>query len=94
MDEYDVRPGETLYQFFVRHGVAQRVLSLADAVYAKTWAANLADLSVTGCLHEGDKPPTGADNYIIEHSTRDVLRVMANGLDVALNQAVVDGAGL
>ncbi len=36
----------------VRHGVQQRVLSMADAVYAKTWAADLSNLSVRGCIHE------------------------------------------
>ncbi len=48
----DVQPGENLYKYLVRHGVKQRMLSMSDAVYAKTWAADLSDLSVRGCIHE------------------------------------------
>lgn len=85
----NVSPTENLYQYLTRNGVAQRILSVADATYAKTWAADLADLSVRGCIHEAGKPDTGRDNYILEHSTRDLVNALSKGLDIHLNQEVV-----
>ena len=86
--EKEVR-GETLYHYFVRKGVAQRVLSLADAIYAKTWSTDMSKLSVDGCNRENNKPFAGDDNFILEHSTLELVEKLAAPLDLDLRAEVV-----
>ena len=62
---------------------------MADAIYAKTWAADSKDLIVSGCLRENSKPFAGYDNYIMENSTRDLVELLAKNLDYSLNSEVV-----
>ncbi len=69
--------------------MAQRVLSMADAVYAKTWASDLSKLDVKGCIRENNKPYAGDENFILEHSTRQLVQALAKPLDVSTGEEVV-----
>ncbi len=88
-DDKSVVPKESMYHYFVRKGVAQRVLSMADTVYAKTWASDLSKLDVQGCIRENTKPYAGDENYILEHSTRQLVQALAKPLDVSTGEEVV-----
>jgi len=73
----------------VARGVAQRMLSLADSVYAKTWSGDLATLKASACANEdGKDKDTGLDNYIIENGGSEMLEIMARGIEVKLNSCV------
>jgi predicted NAD/FAD-dependent oxidoreductase len=62
---------------------------MADSVYAKTWASDLSKLDVQGCIRENTKPYAGDENYILEHSTRQLVQALAKPLDVSTNEEVV-----
>jgi polyamine oxidase len=85
-DDASVSSSECLYTYLVRKGVAQRVLSMADAVYGKTWSTDLERLNVKGCIRENSKPFAGDENFILEHSTRQLVEALAKPLDLAKNQ--------
>jgi len=73
----------------VSRGVAQRMLSLADSVYAKTWSGDLSTLKASACANEdGKDKDTGHDNYIIENGGAAMLEIMATGVEVRLNSCV------
>lgn len=73
----------------VDRGVPQRMLSLADSVYAKTWSGDLATLKASACAKEdGKDKDTGLDNYIIEDGGAEMLEIMARGIEVKLNSCV------
>lgn len=70
--------------------MAQRVLGMADTVYAKTWASDLSKLDVRGCVRENGKPYAGDENFILEHSTRQLVQALAKPLDVSTGEEVVE----
>lgn len=73
----------------VARGVPQRMLSLADSVYAKTWSGDLSTLKASACANEdGKDKDTGLDNYIIEKGGAEMLDIMSRGLEVRLNSCV------
>ncbi len=88
-DDETVTSNESLYRYFVRKGVAQRLLSMADTIYAKTWASNLANLDVRGCIRENSKPYAGDENFVLEHSTRELVQALAKPLDISTGEEVV-----
>ncbi len=62
---------------------------MADAVYAKTWATDLQKLNVKGCVRENSKPFAGDENYILEHSTRQLVEALAKPLDISTSEEVM-----
>jgi monoamine oxidase len=88
-DDEAVSGKENMYSYLVNKGVAQRVLGLADTLYAKTWAADLNDLNVRACKRENNKPFSGDDNYILEHSTKELVEALVKPVDASLNKQVV-----
>lgn len=82
---------QSVYSHLVARGVDQSVMSLADAVYAKTWSVDLKDLSAAECAKEGSKAGfnPGPNNMILEHGQKEMLDVMAQGLDIRFKTKVV-----
>jgi monoamine oxidase len=84
-------PSPSLYEHFVACGVHQSMLSLADAVVAKTWAADMHHLGAADCAAESAKEnfDPGPNNYILADGQKQMLDVMAKGLDIRYRARVV-----
>jgi len=88
-EDSSMREKENLFDYFIRKKVAARVLGLADTLYAKTWATDLSDLDGKNCQRENNKPYAGDDNYILQHSTKELVDALVRPVNVSLNKEVV-----
>lgn len=84
-------PDVSLLKYLVDNGTPFRVLGLADAIYAKTWASTVDKLGLKECMREDRKVGdnhNGSDNYILVDSFKVVIDTFAKGLTILKNWQV------
>jgi len=84
-------PDVSLLKYLVDNGTPFRVLGLADAIYAKTWASTVDKLGLKECIREDRKVGdnhNGSDNYILVDSFKVVIDTFAKGLTILKNWQV------
>jgi len=87
-----------LLKYLVDNGVPFRVIGLADAIYAKTWASTIDKLGLKECMREDRKVGdnhNGSDNYILVDSFKVVIDTFAKDLSILKNWQVkeIDWSG-
>jgi lysine-specific histone demethylase 1B len=91
-------PDVSLLKYLVDNGAPFRVIGLADAIYAKTWASTIDKLGLKECMREDKKVGdnhNGSDNYILVDSFKVVIDTFSKDLNVLKNWQVkeIDWSG-
>ena len=91
----DHRPGETLLQYFVRHGVDSRILDLADSIYANDYGESSSRIGAAEVAYEQDHWTCGEDYYRLDAPLSAAVDYLAQGLQVRYQHRVTDlGPGI
>jgi len=81
-------PDVSLLRYLVDQGVPFRMLGLADAIYAKTWASTIDRLGLKECMREDKKVGenhNGSDNFILVDSFKVAIDTLARGVPILKN---------
>lgn len=81
-------PDVSLLRYLVDQGVPFRVLGLADAIYAKTWASTIDKLGLKECMREDRKVGdnhNGSDNFILVDSFKVAIDTLSKGIPIWKN---------
>eukprot|EP01111_Echinosteliopsis_oligospora_P015763 TRINITY_DN632_c0_g1_i1.p1 TRINITY_DN632_c0_g1~~TRINITY_DN632_c0_g1_i1.p1 ORF type:complete len:463 (+),score=118.47 TRINITY_DN632_c0_g1_i1:238-1626(+) len=91
-------PDISLTQHLMNQGISQKMISLADAMYAKTWSSDLDKLGLRECVRQDNlvvKNRNGSHNLVLHDSFKVVISTFAKGLEIKKNWRVknVDYSG-